>query len=461
MEGGVSFPLSFFFMFSSKRPSVSDRSFTSPAVEACILEVSSRIKDPEIAWLFSNCFPNTLDTTVRAGKKDGKPDTFVITGDIPAMWLRDSAAQVWPYLPLAKEDPALKTLLEGVLRRQVACVLIDPYANAFTLNSDDHTEWKKDHTEMKPGVFERKYELDSLGAVLRLSTGYYDATGDKTPFDAAWARAIDVIIETIAREQQIPGEGEKPVYRFQRTTPHATDTLPLGGRGNPALTCGLSRCAFRPSDDATTMPFLIPANAMVVVGLRKVARLCADVLKQPERAKKAQALSEKIDEAIHKHGIVAHPKLGQIFAYEVDGYGSFYFMDDANVPSLLSLPYLGYCSLDESTYRATRAGVLSTANPYYSKGKAAAGIGGPHIGRGHIWPMSIILQIMTSNSEEEVVRCLDMLKKTHAGTGFMHESFWKDDPSKFTRSWFAWVNTLFGEMILHLEHKWPGLLKKG
>ena len=448
-------------MFSSKRPPESARSFTSPAVEACIRDVSSKIGDPEIAWLFSNCFPNTLDTTVRTGKKDGKPDTFVITGDIAAMWLRDSAAQVWPYLPLAKDDPALKNLLEGVIHRQVACILIDPYANAFVRNPGDYTEWTKDHTEMKPGVFERKYELDSLGAVLRLSTGYYDATGDKAPFDEAWGHAIDVIIDTITREQQIPAEWEKPVYRFQRTTPHATDTLPLGGRGNPALTCGLSRSAFRPSDDATSMPFLIPANAMVVVGLRKVARLCGDVLNQQDRAKKAHALSEKIDEAIHKYGIVAHPKLGQVFAYEVDGYGSFYFMDDANVPSLLSLPYLGYCSIDESTYRSTRAGVLSFANPYYSKGKAASGIGGPHIGRGHIWPMSIIMQIMTSNSEEEVVQCLDMLKRSHAGTGFMHESFWKDDPTKFSRSWFAWVNTLFGEMILHLEHKWPGLLKKG
>ena len=181
-------------MFETKRPAPADRCFTSPAIEQCIEKTVSKIRDPEIAWLFSNCFPNTLDTTITHAKRGGKPDTIVITGDIPAMWLRDSTAQVWPYLPLAKHDPKLRQLLAGVVRRQAACVLIDPYANAFCRTIKQRTEWKKDNTEMKPGVFERKYELDSLCAVLRLSTGYHDATGDTGCFDAQWEQAIDTIL---------------------------------------------------------------------------------------------------------------------------------------------------------------------------------------------------------------------------------------------------------------------------
>lgn len=444
-------------MTSSRRPAISDRGFTSEAVEDCISRLTAKMRDPELAWLFANCFPNTLDTTVQHGERHGKPDTFVITGDISAMWLRDSTAQVWPYLRFAREDEQLRKLLAGVVHRQVECVLIDPYANAFNFGPTASLEWSGDRTDMKPGVFERKYELDSLCAVLRLSRGYYDATGDSSCLDARWGRAADLILETIRREQEPPPEGEQPLYTFERMTTAATDTLPLGGKGNPWRKCGLSRSPFRPSDDATIFPFLIPSNAMAVTELRHLSRISA-ALGQPARSAAAAGLAEQLDAAIRMHAIVEHPECGRVFAFEVDGYGSYHFMDDANVPSLLSFPYIGYCEVSDEIYRNTRKALLSFNNPYYSEGTAGKGIGGPHIGPGYIWPISIIIRALTSEEESEVASCLEILKHSHAGTGFMHESFWKDDPSKFTRKWFAWANTLFGELILHVETRWPSLL---
>jgi meiotically up-regulated gene 157 (Mug157) protein len=446
--------------YPDQRPAPERRAFSSPAVERCLVETAARIADPEVAWLFSNCFPNTLDTTVRAGTQDGRPDTFVITGDIPAMWLRDSTAQVWPYLPLAKEDPALGSLLAGVVNRQVECVLLDPYANAFEPDPAKESKWKSDLTEMKPGIHERKYELDSLCAVLRLSRGYYDATGDGSCFGGRWLEAVGAILDTIEREQHLAPEGEKPFYTFARVGHLGSDTLPVRSNTYPGKNCGLSRCAFRPSDDSMVLPFLIPANAMAVVELRHAARLLDRAAGRPGLAVRARALAEAIDAGIRRHGIVDHPECGKIFAYEVDGFGSSYFMDDANVPSLLSFPYLGYCEASDALYLNTRKAVLSGHNPFYSEGQAARGIGGPHVGPGHIWPMSIIIQALTSESEEEVGQCLRLLKATHGGTGWMHEAFWKDDPGRFTRKWFAWANTLFGELILYIGRKWPALLDR-
>lgn len=439
-------------MFPSRRPPLAERCFTSVAVEQCITRLTGRLRgDPELAWLFANCFPNTLDTTVRVGTDEtGRPDTFVVTGDIPAMWLRDSTAQVWPYLPLAREDTALRGLLVGVINRQVRCVLLDPYANAFEPDPAA-CHWASDHTAMRPGVHERKYELDSLCAVLRLSRGYHAATGDTDPFDSCWLEALDLILATLRQEQQgNVGDGEPP-YMFARTTTNATETLALYGRGHPARPCGLIRTAFRPSDDAALLPYHIPANAMATVELRAVAALLAGPLNQPERARAAAVLADEVDTAIRAHGVMQHPACGEVYAYEVDGYGSAYFMDDANVPSLLSLPYLGYVQASDPLYQATRRAVLGPHNPYHFTGRAAAGVGGPHIGLGHVWPLSILMRGLTSQDGAEIHECLETLKRTHAGTGFMHEAFWKDDPGRFTRPWFAWANTLFGELVLHAE----------
>src|ERR1019366_5053181 len=232
--------------FPSRRPPVGKRNFTSEAVEAKISEVKKSIADPEIAWLFENCFPNTLDTTVRAGELEGKPDTFVITGDIDAMWLRDSTAQVWPYLPLAKQDPKLQRMLGGVIRRQTRCVLIDPYANAFNYGPTG-SPWAKDLTRMKPELHERKWEIDSLCFTVRLAHGYWKATGDASCFDEEWKKASSLIVETFREQQRLMDRGP---YRFQRSSAVSTDSLPHDGYGNPGRPCGLIHSGFRPSDDA-------------------------------------------------------------------------------------------------------------------------------------------------------------------------------------------------------------------
>lgn len=445
--------------YVSQRPAPGGRCFISTAVEQAIERIGADIADAELAWLFANCLPNTLDTTVRFSRDSGgRPDTFVITGDIDAMWLRDSTNQVWPYLPLAGGDEALKNLLAGVVNRQTRCVLIDPYANAF-YDGPRVGEWTGDHTAMQPGVHERKYELDSLCAVLRLAVGYWKHTGDTSCFDENWQRAVALIIDTMIAQQRGTAEDEPPVYSFQRTTEQASDTLAMKGRGLPVKRCGLVRSAFRPSDDATVWPLLIPANAMAVSCLRDTAAMLNQLRMRDDLAKRAGELADEIDAAIRAHAIVTHREHGEIFAFEIDGYGSAYCMDDANVPSLLSLPYLGYCGADDPVYQRTRAFILSDANPFYFRGPAGEGVGGPHVGMGMVWPMAVTMQALTSTDDAEIARCLHMLKTTHAGTGFMHETFDCNDPTCFTRRWFAWANTLFGELILHLHRTRPQLLQ--
>jgi meiotically up-regulated gene 157 (Mug157) protein len=442
--------------FISQRPAPALRKFTSAAVERTILATMAQIKDEQLGWLFANCFPNTLDTTIRFARDvDGRPDTFVITGDIDAMWLRDSTAQVWPYLSLARNDEPLRELLAGVLRRQTACIRLDPYANAF-YRDPVMGEWRDDHTGMIPGVHERKWEVDSLLYFLRLSHGYWQATSDLSPFDADWRAAIDSVLVTLRAEQSGIQIGRGSSYRFCRTC-NWGDSLANRGRGDPAKSCGLVRGAFRPSDDQTKLPYHLPSNAMAVVVLRDLAKLltaCGNSL----RATNVVSLATEIAAALEEQGPVIHPQFGEIWAYEIDGYGGRYLMDDANVPSLLALPYLGFCATDDSRYLRTRAFCLSADNPYYSSGRAAAGIGSPHTWVGSIWPISLMMQALTATADAEILTCLGALKTTHAHTGFMHESFSCHDATQFTRPWFAWANTLFGELILTLSRERPHLL---
>ena len=440
--------------FLSRRPPVDKRNFVSDAVDAKIAEVKKTIADPELGWLFENCFPNTLDTTVRTGTLDGKPDTFVITGDINAMWLRDSSAQVWPYLPLAKSDANLKTLLAGVVRRQTRCVLIDPYANAFNFGPTG-SEWDKDRTQMKPELHERKWEIDSLCYPVRLAHGYWKTTGDASCFDQSWQDAAALIVKTFREQQRFHGPGP---YSFQRLTEVPSDSLPGSGYGNPTRPCGLIHSGFRPSDDACIFPYLIPSNFFAATSLEQLAEIFEVELPNKAFAKECRGLAGQIREALKKQATARHPKYGQVYAYEADGYGNHLFMDDSNIPSLLAMPYLGSCAPADPVYRSTRAFVLSEENPYYFRGKAAAGAGGPHSGLGMIWPLAITVQALTSQSEPEIAACLKTLKSTHAGTGFMHESFSKDDAKNYTRPWFAWANTLFGELILNMHQNHPRLL---
>lgn len=422
------------------------RKFKSPAVEKRIAEIKKNIGNKEIAWLFENCFPNTLDTTVDFGVINGRPDTFVITGDIDAMWLRDSSAQVWPYLPLMNEDENLQELIKGVINRQVKCILKDPYANAFYKDETKISEWKDDKTEMKPGIHERKWEIDSLCYPIRLSYGYWKETGDASPFDADWKEAVRLILKTFKEQQRLENNGP---YKFERTTSWATDGVPLGGYGYPTKKTGLIHSMFRPSDDATVFPFNIPGNMFAVITLSYLINEMAPQLNLNASVKKdSLEIANSILSAINEYGKIRDEKLGIIYAYEINGFGSYNLMDDANIPSLLSLPYLaGEENEVNAIMRNTRDFVLSGNNPFFFKGKAGEGIGGPHVGMDYIWPMSIIMRGLTSTNDNEIKMCLDMLQNTHAGTGFMHEAFHKDDAGKFTRKWFAWANTLFGEFV--------------
>jgi len=441
--------------FKSQRPAPGDRTFISVEVENTIKEIKSKIADKELVWMFENCFPNTLDTTVDYEIIDGKPDTFIITGDIDAMWLRDSTAQVWPYMPLISKEEKLRNLVLGLVNRQVKCVLADPYANAFYKDLTKESLWKSDIPEPAPGIHERKWEIDSLCYVVRLSHEYYKITGDQSVFDKEWDRAMRLIVKTFKTEQR--KDGYSPYY-FIRTTSVMIDAPPFEGTGRPIKPTGMICSMFRPSDDATLFPFLIPSNIFAVLSLHQLSEIYSNVLKDEMFAKECDDLAEEADTAIKEYGISDHLDFGKIYAYEVDGFGNKVFKDDANVPSLMSLAYLGAHSPDDPLYQRTRKFLLSDSNPYFLKGLAAEGQASPHTGKEKIWPMGIILRAMTSVDEKEIIYCLKMLKSTHAGTGFMHEAFHKDSPDDFNRAWFAWANTLFGELIMKIYNERPNIL---
>lgn len=437
-------------LIESNRPSPSNRTFSSPTVENIIANMNDFIVDEDLKLMFTNCFPNTLDTTVDFEFVDGKPDSFIITGDIDAMWLRDSTAQVWPYMPLIKNDPKLANLIKGLINRQVQCVLTDPYANAFYKDLNKKSGWESDEPTPKPGVHERKWEIDSLCYVVRLSYNYFMLTYDAEIFTEDWDRAMRLIVKTLRDEQDV---SKKSNYYFIRQTTNMIDAPVFYGTGRPAKQTGMVKSMFRPSDDATLYPFLIPSNAFAVIALRYLGILYQNTLHRQVFADECFNFARQIDEGIKKYAIFNHHVFGNIYSYEVDGFGNRNLMDDANVPSLISLAYLDRNLLKDSLYQNTREFVLSNYNPYFLNGKEARGQASPHTGKENIWPMGIILRALTSTDKSEIRYCLKMLKNTHAGTYFMHESFNKDNPNNYTRSWFAWANTLFGELILQIYNQ--------
>ncbi len=434
----------------------SKRAFTSPAVEKKIHEVANMIADEKLRSMFELCYPNTLDTTVKYSiGDDGRPDTFIITGDINAMWLRDSSAQIWPYMPLMSEDDNLRLMIAGLINRQARCILIDPYANAFNFGPTG-SYWESDFTQpMAKELHERKYELDSLCYPIRLAYRYWQLTGDTSVFDSLWHDAMTLAVKTMREQQRKNSRGS---YSFFRECERPTDSQINNGWGAPTKPIGMIFSAFRPSDDATQYGFLVPSNMMAVVSLRQLAEIERNVYGNAEFASECNSLADEVDNAIKQFAVVDHPVYGKVFAYEVDGYGNHTFMDDANIPSLLSAPYLGYCDIDNPIYRNTRRLVWSDDNPYFFKGDAGEGIGGPHVGLEYIWPMSIIMKGLTAESPEEISDCISALRDSDGGTYMMHESFNAGNSSDFTRSWFAWANTLFGELIITTAEKHPALL---
>ena len=430
--------------YESRRPAPQERLFVSQAVESRIGEVAALLTNDKLRWMFVNCFPNTLDTTVHPA---GEYDTFVYTGDIHAMWLRDSGAQVWPYLPFVNEDETLRKMIAGLIIRQFKCICHDPYANAFYKEADKEGYWKSDYTDMKPGVHERKWEIDSHCYPIRLAYEYWKITGDVSVFSDVWVQAVELTLKTFREQQRKDGIGP---YTFMRQTHAAYDTLPNYGKGTPVNPVGLIVSSFRPSDDATTFQFLIPSNFFAVTSLRKASEILTAVNARQDLADQCTALADEVEEALKKYATYDHPEFGTIYSYEVDGFGNRMLMDDANVPSLLSMPYLGDVDIDDPVYQNTRRFVWSRSNPYFFKGTSGEGIGGPHVGYDMAWPMSIMMKAFTSQDDAEIKWCVELLMKTDAGTGFMHESFDVNDPEHFTREWFAWQNGLFGELILKI-----------
>jgi Uncharacterized conserved protein len=431
----------------SQRPASEGRLFISQAVENKIAQVDSVLTNPYLKWMFTNCYPNTLDTTVHPGKDDeGNPRTFVYTGDIHAMWLRDSGAQVWPYVRFCAEDEPLRNLVAGVINCQFDLIGIDPYANAFN-DGPTGDGWHEDNTEMLPEVYERKWEIDSDCYPIRLAYAYWKTTGDVSVFGKKWEKAIVRILETFKEQQRKNGRGP---YSFTRSSDRQLDTKCCDGWGNPVKPVGLIASAFRPSDDATTFEFLVPDNFFAVSCLRKAAEILTEVNKDEKLASECKALADEVETALKEYAIVEHPKYGKIYAFEVDGFGNHFMMDDANVPSLLALPYIADVDVNDPVYQNTRKFVWSEDNPYFFKGTAGEGIGGPHIGYDMAWPMSIMMKAFTSVDDEEIKNCIQMLVNTDGGKGFMHESFDVNDPDHYTRNWFAWANTLFGELIVKL-----------
>ncbi|GCE45570.1 hypothetical protein EI42_03489 [Thermosporothrix hazakensis] len=420
------------------------------SVDSLIQTIRQKLEHrPHLAQMFAQCFPNTLETTV---EELDDSTTFVITGDIPAMWLRDSSAQVNPYIKLANEDTNLQRMLRGVIRRQASYILKDPYANAFNREANNNGFHKADLPPAGHWVWERKFELDSLCYPVKLLYTYWKTTNDPQVCDDLVHTMLWQIIKIMKIEQEHDSRSE---YRFIRNVGPATDTLPFEGKGTRTNFTGMVWSGFRPSDDACTFGYLVPANMFAVVILGYMIELANKVYHDSELALQAESLRKDIEHGIQTYGIVNHPRFGRIYAYETDGYGNYNLMDDANVPSLLSIPYLGYRPVDDPIYQNTRRFILSKENPYYFEGKLARGIGSPHTEHGFIWHIALSMQGLTSTSAEERKELLHMLETTTADTDYMHESFHPDDPSRFSRAWFAWANSLFGEFVHMMVEEHP------
>ena len=396
---------------------------------------------PELMDVFVNCYTNTLNTTVKRMENNM---THVITGDIPAMWLRDSAAQLRPYIFLAKENEEIRELIAGLVRRQFMCITIDEYANAFN-EAPNGACWEKDDPDQNPWVWERKFEVDSLCYPLQLAYLLWKNTGCTTQFEGDFQAGVEKILEVFTTEQY---HEEKSHYRFNRNNGYYRDTLSRDGKGALVKSgTGLIWSGFRPSDDACTYGYLIPSNMFAVVALGYLEEMEREIFHNEELAERAKALKEEIQRAIETIGKTFTEEFGMVYAYETDGYGMYNLMDDANVPSLLAMSYLGYEGEPEVSSN-TRRFLLSEANPFYFKGDKAAGIGSPHTPSNYIWHIAMAIQGLTSETREEKLEILKNMAATTGGKGVMHEGFCCEDDSKFTRAWFSWAKARYSELFL-------------
>jgi uncharacterized protein len=414
----------------------------SQAVDFAAREIFGKIGSEKLRRVATNCLYSTLETTITWSEGH---EPFVITGDIPAMWLRDSSCQLEPFVRFTQEDSALQSLISGVIRRQAMYIQLDPYANAFNETASGVEGFPKDKTEKNPWVYERKFELDSLCHPVRLWRMYWEVTHDPSMFTKEFKEAIERILTVFETEQN---HDVLSAYRFERGDCPPTDTLVRGGRGAEVGQTGLIWSGFRPSDDACTHHYLVPSELFAYVTLRYLKELVVVGYQDASTLQRIDRLSETLGEGLNLHTTITHPRHGDIWAYEVNGLGGFNLMDDPNVPSLLSLPYLGVCDVRNPQYLRTRNFVLSPDNPYFVSGTFGSALASPHTPKGYFWPIAVVMQALTSTSDDEVRSCIDLLVKTDADTGYMHESIDIDNPKNYTRPWFAWANSLFAELML-------------
>ena len=409
-------------------------------VDVLVEYVNKSDLSDKLKTMFESAINNTFTTTIKITDRN---DAFVLTGDIPAMWLRDSTAQIRPLFYIDSEEA--DELIRKVIERQFFSIEKDTYANAFN-ETGDNSKWTHvDITDFdSPWVWERKYELDSIAYMFQLLHMYYDKTKDASVFDNK-IEMIEKLVDQLILEQN----HENSPYEFERPDPWApSDSLRGSNRGTPVGYTGMTWTGFRPSDDSCEYQYLIPANAFTVVSLRKLANIFKELnIENRELISKMEKLADEINQGIKEYGIM-DSEFGKIYAYEVDGLGNQLFMDDANVPSLLSLPYLGYLEKDDELYQNTRKAIFSNLNPYYYEGKVAKGVGSPHTPEEYIWHIALSIQLITSLCEEEKSKILRYFEITDAGTNLLHEGFHVDNPNEFTREWFSWSNSMFSEAVL-------------
>jgi meiotically up-regulated gene 157 (Mug157) protein len=350
---------------------------------------------------------------------------YVKTGDIPAEWLRDASAQVRPYLFFAKDDPQVAGLLRGIIARMGKYLQIDPYANAFTL---DYRVW------------EEKFELDSLCYPIILAWTYWKTTGDASIFTTDFGLGLDRALETMEREQD---HGHNSKYTHRELHDDRGNSGP-----NPVGYTGMIWTGFRPSDDASKYNYLIPSEMMAVVALGMLEEIYRSNYHNLIKSNRARILRSEVQSGIQTFGMVFTPNYGYVYAYEVDGLGHAVMMDDANIPSLLAAPYLGYGQPDSVVYRNTRKFLLSKNNPYYYVGTYARGIGSAHTSDGYVWPLALIIQGITAPTEAEKRDVLAQLLASDPGDHLLHESFDPNDPKRFSRQDFGWPNALFSEFVM-------------
>ncbi len=407
-----------------------------------VAEKLSALGREKLAKMYRSCFRSTWDTTLE--RSEGT--VFLITGDIPAMWLRDSSAQVYHYVPHAVKYEEVREAVRGLLKRQFACIVLDPYANAFNREANDRRNHLDDTSwtaEARPWIWERKYEVDSLCYPIRLAHHYWKTTGDAAWCDDTFVRAAKAILTVWETEQR---HDEASPYHFSRSRCRPSDTLTCGGRGEPTAYTGMTWSGFRPSDDACRYGYLIPANFFAARTLEQLEEIFASLRPEKDLIPRIRTLRGQIGEGLKKYAVAVHPDFGPVYVYETDGLGHHTLMDDANVPSLLSLPYLGCVEAQDPVYQNTRRMLLSPANPYYFSGSCARGIGSAHTPPDYIWPISLCIQGLTSADAGEIREVVRMLENMDAGTLLMHEGVHKDDPAVFTRPWFAWANSIFSEL---------------